>query len=118
VYWFRRTIPMTKWFLIPAALSGLAAVAAMESGWIVTEVGRQPWVVYGVLRTSDAVTTARGVPVTLIVTLLIYAVLTGIVIFVPWLMGVRWRKQDPEVPADADPVPYEPVRRRAKQPVG
>ena len=86
VYWFRRTIPDTRWFLIPVALSGVGAVVAMESGWIVTEVGRQPWVVYKLLRTSDAVTTAGGVPVTLIVTLGIYAVLTGVTIFVPLLM--------------------------------
>src|SRR6185437_10042838 len=52
---FHRTIPMTRWFLIPAAFSGLASVVALECGWIVTEVGRQPWVVYKLLRTSDAV---------------------------------------------------------------
>ena len=61
--WFRRRLLVTRWFLIPAALTGLASVIAMEAGWIVTEVGRQPWVVYGFLRTSDAVTPSHGVPV-------------------------------------------------------
>ncbi len=118
VYWFRRTIPNTRWFLIPVALSGVGAVAAMESGWIVTEVERQPWVVYKLLRTSDAVTSAGGVPVTLIVTLDIYAVLTGVTIFGPLLMSRRWRNQDPELPA-GEPLPYaRPIRRAAKQPVG
>ena len=64
----------------------------MEAGWIVTEVGRQPWVVYGYLRTSDAVTPSAWMsPVTLAVVLVLYAVLTAVVIGVPWLMGRRWR---------------------------
>ena len=46
----------------PRPSPGIAAVVALESGWIVTEVGRQPWIVYDVMRTRDAVTqaTARG----------------------------------------------------------
>ena len=92
---FRRRLLMTRWFLIPAAAAGLAAITAMEAGWIVTEVGRQPWVVYGYLRTSDAVTPSAGVPVTLAVVLVLYAVLTAVVIGVPWLMGRRWRREDP-----------------------
>jgi cytochrome d ubiquinol oxidase subunit I len=67
----------------------------MEAGWIVTEVGRQPWVVYGYLLTKNAVTPSAGVPVTLSVVLVLYAVLTAVVIGVPWLMGRRWRREDP-----------------------
>ena len=93
---FRRRLLMTRWFLIPAALAGLAAITAMEAGWIVTEVGRQPWVVYGYLLTKDAVTPSAGVPVTLAVVLVLYAVLTAVVIGVPWLMGRRWRREDPD----------------------
>jgi cytochrome bd ubiquinol oxidase subunit I len=92
---FRRRLLVTRWFLIPAAASGLGAIAAMEAGWIVTEVGRQPWVVYGYLLTKDAVTPAAGVPVTLAVVLPLYAVLTAVVIGVPWMMGRRWRREDP-----------------------
>ena len=99
VWKFHRRVLMTRWFLVPAALSGLASIAAMESGWIVTEVGRQPWVVYKLLRTSDAVTTAGGVPVTLVMTLLIYAVLSGVVVFVPWLMSQRWRARESPPPS-------------------
>ena len=78
VWWFRRRrtpalrIPMTPWFLVPAALAGVGAVIAMECGWVVTEVGRQPWVVYGYLRTSAAVTASGGVTVTLAATIGIY----------------------------------------------
>ena len=53
-WWRRRDIPRTPWFLRAVAVSGVAAVVALECGWIVTEVGRQPWVVYNVMRTKDA----------------------------------------------------------------
>ena len=61
VWWRRRDIPQTKWFLRAVAVSGVAGVVALECGWIVTEVGRQPWIVYEVMRTEDAVTQADGV---------------------------------------------------------
>jgi cytochrome d ubiquinol oxidase subunit I len=109
VWKFRREVVRTKWFLVPAALAGAAAIAAMESGWMVTEVGRQPWVVYGLLRTSDAVTTAGGVPVTLAVTVVLYGVLSGTSIGVPWLMGRRWRAgADTGGGDDAVQTPYGP----------
>lgn len=43
-WWRRRDIPHTPWFLRAVALAGLAAVMALEAGWVVTEVGRQPWI--------------------------------------------------------------------------
>ena len=63
-WWRKRDFPQSRWFLRATAVSGLAAVVALECGWIVTEVGRQPWVVYKVMRTSDAVTQASGIWVT------------------------------------------------------
>ena len=54
----------TPWFLRAVAVSGVAAIVALECGWIVTEVGRQPWIVYEVMRTEDAVTGASGIWVT------------------------------------------------------
>ena len=69
-WWRRRDIPKTKWFLRATSVSGLAAIVALECGWIVTEVGRQPWIVYEVMRTEDAVTQADGVWVSLAVVLL------------------------------------------------
>src|SRR3954449_3482859 len=65
MWWRRRDIPATKWFLRAVAISGAAAVVALECGWIVTEVGRQPWIVHDILRTKDAVTKADGVWVSL-----------------------------------------------------
>src|SRR5205085_4217665 len=76
VLWRRkRELSQAKWFLRACAVSGVASVVALECGWIVTEVGRQPWVVYNVLRTSDAVTHANGVWITFSLVLAIYAVL-------------------------------------------
>ena len=57
----RRALPDGRWFLRAAAVAGPAAFIALEAGWIVTEVGRQPWIVYGQMRTADAVTTRGGI---------------------------------------------------------
>jgi cytochrome bd ubiquinol oxidase subunit I len=92
---------------VPAALSGVAAVAAMEAGWVVTEVGRQPWIVYKVLLVSTAVTPSGGVTVTLAVILALYAILTVVSIGVPMIMSRRWRREGP-AEEDAEQVPYGP----------
>jgi cytochrome d ubiquinol oxidase subunit I len=54
----RRDLPASRWFLRAAVLSGPASVVALECGWVVTEVGRQPWIVWQVMRVRDAVTNA------------------------------------------------------------
>src|SRR3954453_20556284 len=91
VWWRRRDIPQTKWFLRAVAVSGLAAVAALECGWIVTGGGRQPWVVYNVLRTKDAATQASGVWVTFALILVLYAALGTALVVVLRAMARRWR---------------------------
>ena len=92
-WWRRRDLPRGRLgtvFLAGGALSGVATVAAMEAGWVVTEVGRQPWTVYHVLTTSQAATTAGGVPATLGATLAIYGVLTVGTFGILWVMKRRW----------------------------
>ena len=60
-YWRRREVPSADFPLVAAAGTGFLTYVAMEAGWIVTEVGRQPWIVYNILKSSDAVTgTATG----------------------------------------------------------
>ena len=72
-------------------MSGVAAIVALECGWIVTEVGRQPWIVYGVMRTEDAVTDASGIWISLTVVLLLYAALGTATVLVLRAMARRWR---------------------------
>jgi cytochrome d ubiquinol oxidase subunit I len=105
-WWRKRDIPQTKWFLRATAVSGLAAVVALECGWIVTEVGRQPWIVYNVMRTEDAVTQADGVWVTFAAVVLLYAVLGGALVVTVRAMSRRWRaagEDDSEVPYGPSP---------------
>ena len=83
VRWIRRRGPPTsRWFLRAALVAGPGAVVAMECGWITTEVGRQPWIVYNVMRTSDAVNTAPGLYWGLVVLLIVYTGLTAVTLFV------------------------------------
>jgi cytochrome d ubiquinol oxidase subunit I len=97
-WWRKRDFPQSRWFLRATAVSGLAAVAALECGWIVTEVGRQPWVVYNVLRTQDAVTKASGVWVTFVAILALYVVLGATLIITLRAMAQRWRAaNEPEL---------------------
>ena len=78
----RRALPASRWFLRGAVLAGPAAAAAMEAGWVTTEVGRQPWAVYGILRTDQAVSTAPGLFAGFYVLLAVYAVLTVSTVYV------------------------------------
>lgn len=62
ISWLRRkAIPRSNWFYRGVVIAGPAAVLATISGWVVTEVGRQPWVVYEIMRTEAAVTGADGI---------------------------------------------------------
>jgi cytochrome d ubiquinol oxidase subunit I len=59
----RRRLPESPWFYRALVAAGPLSVVALIAGWVVTEVGRQPWVVYRVMPTSAAVTGARGIPI-------------------------------------------------------
>ncbi len=108
VWWRRRAIPSTTWFLRAVALSGAAAVVALECGWIVTEVGRQPWVVYKVMRTEDAITGASGVWATFTVVLLLYTALGVATVLTLRAMARRWRVADGSVVGVGAEAPYGP----------
>ena len=68
----RRRLPLWRPLLLGLVLAGPASVAAMEAGWFVTEFGRQPWIVYGILRTTDAATSAPALGPTFVIFLAIY----------------------------------------------
>jgi cytochrome d ubiquinol oxidase subunit I len=103
-WWRRRDIPATPWFLRVVAGSAVAAIVAMESGWIVTEVGRQPWIVQGVMRTSEGVTGAHGIWLTLTIAVVLYAALGTATVLILRRMAQRWREDG----AEAVEVPYGP----------
>ncbi len=106
VWWRRRDIPRTPWFLRAVAISGAGAILALWFGWIVTEVGRQPWIVQGYMRTEEAVTDAEGIWFAFGGVLLLYAGLGTGAILVLRAMSRRWRTED-EAVTDAE-VPYGP----------
>jgi cytochrome d ubiquinol oxidase subunit I len=104
-WWRRRDLPATPWFLRIGAIAGVAAVIALESGWIVTEVGRQPWIVYGIMRTSEAVTPAKGIWWAFGFTMALYIGLAVTAIVVLRGLSRRWQEGLPEEPGE---IPYGP----------
>jgi cytochrome d ubiquinol oxidase subunit I len=107
---FRRDLPRSRWFLRAASVAGVAAVLAMEAGWVVTEVGRQPWVVVGHLKVTDAATTNGGVWVTFLVIAALYVTVAVSLILILRAMSRRFRAQDDEEGDDEDDTdaPYGP----------
>jgi len=81
-WWRRRDLPRSRWFFRLAGWAGVGSVLALEAGWVTTEVGRQPWVVYGVLRTADAVNPVPGLVVGLGLVTVTYVGLTVALVYV------------------------------------
>jgi cytochrome bd ubiquinol oxidase subunit I len=97
--WRRRDLPRSRWFLRCAALAGVAAVVALEAGWVTTEVGRQPWIVYGVMRVDQAVSSAPGLRYGLFALLAVYSLLTVATV---WVLRRLARVPLPVAPQEAD----------------
>ena len=93
-----------RWFLRAAVAAGVASVASLELGWITTELGRQPWIVYGHMRVADAVTHSGGVWITLVALCAIYLAMGVGAVVVLRSMARRWRDGEP---IDL-PTPYGP----------
>lgn len=105
--WKRRhKLPESRLFWWLAVSSGPAAVLAMEAGWIVTEVGRQPWVVYKLLTTAQAATTNHGIVASLSLVIVLYAVLGLITVRVLRILARRWRQAST---VEENAVPYGPA---------
>ena len=102
-WWRRRDLPRSRWFLRCAAASGALSVVSLEAGWVVTEVGRQPWTVVGYLLTRDAVTTSGNVWWFFAGALLIYLAVGIATVYVLRAMRARWQAMEGDVP-----VPYGP----------
>ncbi|WP_326836197.1 cytochrome ubiquinol oxidase subunit I [Amycolatopsis rhabdoformis] len=110
VWLFRRHLPAGKWFLRAAACSGVLAVVTMEAGWVVTEVGRQPWIVYNLMKVESAATGNTGVWITFIAVAVLYAALGVTTIVVLRSMSRRFRRAGGFVDLD---TPYGPAEERA-----
>lgn len=78
----RRRLPESTWFYRGLVVAGPLSVVALIAGWVATEVGRQPWVVYHVMRTSQAVTGAHGIPVGYGTLVAVYALLLAAVAWI------------------------------------
>jgi cytochrome d ubiquinol oxidase subunit I len=104
-YWRRRDVPALRLFQWVAAAAGVLAYIAVECGWVTTEVGRQPWIVYNVARTSSAVTSASGISISFIVVIVLYALLGAATILTLRAMSRRWRT---EGLVSDDDAPYGP----------
>jgi cytochrome bd ubiquinol oxidase subunit I len=79
----RRDVTANRWRLRAIALGAPMGFIAIEAGWTVTEVGRQPWIIQGVLRTADAVSPMPGLVVPFLLFTLLYCFL-GVI--VAWLL--------------------------------
>ncbi|HLZ60118.1 MAG TPA: cytochrome ubiquinol oxidase subunit I [Ktedonosporobacter sp.] len=91
LFWFlfwrqKRRLPEQRWLLVGMILAGPATIIATICGWLVTEMGRQPWVISGFLRTRDAVTPAPWVSVSFLVFVIVYLMLA--ITLVRLLLGV------------------------------
>jgi cytochrome d ubiquinol oxidase subunit I len=104
--WRRRSLPNSgwldsRWFLRALVAASPLGFIAIEAGWTVTEVGRQPWIIHGVMRTADAVTPMPGLQIPFITFTLIYILLAAVVV---WLLK-RQVSESPRVyaePVNAD----------------
>ena len=104
VWWRRRALPKSPWFWRICSLCGGLAIVALWCGWIVTEVGRQPWIVYQKLRTADAVTNSGGIWITFGVVIVLYAALFVGTVVLLRALARRWRAGE----AVDEGVPYAP----------
>ena len=92
----RRDLPGSRWFFRCAALAGGACLLTVECGWITTEVGRQPWIVYENMRVSEAVTDTRASSlwVMLGIVVVVYVLVLGAFLAVLLKMSRQWRLAD------------------------
>jgi cytochrome bd ubiquinol oxidase subunit I len=103
-WWRRRDHPRSRWFLRAVAVSGIAAALAMELGWVTTEVGRQPWIVYNVLRVANAVNPEPGIQNGFYAVVAVYAALTAVLVVV--LRRMTRSTPIPLAPQEADVEQY------------
>jgi cytochrome d ubiquinol oxidase subunit I len=85
-FWWRRKGVFPRRFLWAIVACIPAGFIAIEAGWVVTEVGRQPWIIYDIMRTKDAVTPVPGMVYHFYLFLVLYL---GLAAATAWLL---WRQ--------------------------
>ncbi len=80
----RRDPASHRWFLLACCAAAPLGLIALEAGWCVTELGRQPWIIHGVLRVRDSVTPMPHLVVPLVGTVLLYLLLGFVVVLLLW----------------------------------
>ena len=96
---------------VVAAVAGVAAVIVLEAGWTVSEVGRQPWIVYNLMKVEDAATGNTGVWITFLLVVALYVGLGATTILILRGMSRRFRRDGGFNEAD---VPYGPSEALAE----
>jgi cytochrome d ubiquinol oxidase subunit I len=97
--WRHRALPTQPWFQRALMCCGPLGFVAVESGWVVTEVGRQPWVIYGILRTEDAVTAVPNLVVPFVSFTILYVFLAIATAWLLYRQVVLEPRQEAEVAA-------------------
>jgi len=100
-WWRRRALPTDRWLLTALAAAGPAGFLALEAGWLVTEWGRQPFTIQGVMRTADAVTPVSSLAVPFVAFAALYLFLGAMVGILLWRQIRRSAPPAPAVPAGA-----------------
>ena len=85
----KQTIPVRKWLLWATVVAGVCAFLAVEFGWIVTEEGRQPWIIYGIMLTANAANPAPWMGISFFVFLGIYLILGTTLVILLLLLARR-----------------------------
>jgi cytochrome bd ubiquinol oxidase subunit I len=105
-WWRSRAAAPNRWFLRAVAVSGVVSIVSLECGWIVTEVGRQPWTVVGLLLTRDAVQTSGNLWPFFAGAVVIYVGVTIGAIYALRAMRRRWAQgQDTAAPYGPEDEP-------------
>lgn len=99
VFWLKyRLLPDNRWLLRGLVAAGPLGFLAIETGWMVTELGRQPWIIYGVMRTREAVTPMPGLAAP-------FVIFTTVYIFLAMVVVLLLRRQFLET---GSPLPAQP----------
>ena len=119
-YWASLDLPAqacreSRWFLRVASATGVVSVITLEAGWVVSEVGRQPWIVYNLMKVEAAATANTGVWVTFLGVVVLYVGVGVTTILVLRGMSRRFRDQD-ERATTASTRPTRPTGRTSRSP--